>query len=129
VTVTVVAAVIEREGRFLLTRRPAGTHLAGLWEFPGGKVDAVEPHAAALRREMQEELDADVVVGEQVHEVTHSYADRTVRLHFYRCTLAGTPRPMLGQEMAWVDRARLQTLEFPEADRDLIDRLAGPAAR
>ena len=121
--ITVVAAVIEDGGRFLVTRRQKGVHLAGLWEFPGGKIDEGETHAAALVREIREELDADVDVGELVFEVTHPYEDRTVTLHFYRCTLRGTPRPLLGQEMRWVPRADLATLGFPPADEALIKLL------
>jgi 8-oxo-dGTP diphosphatase len=124
-TVVVVAAVIEAAGRFLLTRRKEGTHLAGFWEFPGGKVDPAEPHADALRREMREELDADVIVGEHVYGVVFPYEDRTIDLHFYRCTLIGTPRPLLGQEMAWVAGGDLHSLPFPDADRELITLLTG----
>ena len=123
VVITVVAAVIEEGGRFLVTRRQKGVHLAGLWEFPGGKIDEGETHAAALVREIREELDADVDVGELVFEVTHPYEDRTVTLYFYRCTLRGTPRPLLGQEMRWVPRADLATLGFPPADEELIKLL------
>ena len=121
--ITVVAAVIEEGGRFLVTRRQDGVHLAGLWEFPGGKIDQGETHAAALVREIREELDADVDVGELVFEVTHPYEDRTVTLYFYRCTLRGTPRPLLGQEMRWVPRVDLATLGFPPADEELIKLL------
>ena len=60
-TITVVAAVVEENDTFLVTRRPDGVHLAGLWEFPGGKIDPAESHADALRREMREELDTDCV--------------------------------------------------------------------
>ncbi len=116
----VVAGVIERDGRFLVTRRPEGTHLAGLWEFPGGKVHAAETHAEALRRELSEELDIAAQVGEQVHRVRHAYPEKTVELHFYRCAFEGEPRPMMGQEMRWVPRADLARLPFPEADADLI---------
>jgi 8-oxo-dGTP diphosphatase len=123
--IVVVAAVIEDQGRFLVTRRQHGTHLAGLWEFPGGKVDAPETHAEALRREIREELDADIVVSELVLCTTHEYAERTVTLHFYRCTLAGEPRPVLGQQMRWVSRAELVSLDFPAADAELIRMLAG----
>jgi len=119
----VVAAVIERANRFLVTRRQDGVHLAGHWEFPGGKVAAGETHAAALRREIIEELDADVVVHDLVLETTHTYPERTVTLFFYRCDLLGTPKPMLGQEMEWIPRAQLSSRTFPPADDELIRML------
>jgi len=122
--IVVVAAVIERDGSFLLTLRPDGTHLAGHWEFPGGKVHHSETHTEALRREIFEELDAIAHVGEIVHTVTHTYPEKTVELFFYRCELEGEPKPMLGQQMRWVDRAELSSLAFPEADRDLITLLS-----
>ena len=118
--IAVVAAVIERDDAFLLTLRPDGTHLAGHWEFPGGKVHHSETHAEALRREIFEELDAVASVGEIVHTVTHSYPEKTVELFFYRCELIGEPKPMMGQQMRWVRRQDLASLPFPEADRDLI---------
>jgi 8-oxo-dGTP diphosphatase len=118
--VTVVAAVIERDDAFLLTLRPDGTHLAGHWEFPGGKVHHSETHAEALRREVFEELDCVVDVGELVHTVTHAYPEKTVELFFYRCIVNGIPKPMMGQGMRWVQRTELATLPFPDADRDLI---------
>jgi mutator protein MutT len=127
--IVVVAAVIEEHGALLVTRRQKGVHLAGLWEFPGGKIDAGETHAAALRREIREELDADVDVGELVFEITHAYDDRTVALFFYRCSLRGTPRPRLGQEMRWVPRAELATLGFPPADEALIKLLTASPVR
>jgi 8-oxo-dGTP diphosphatase len=121
--VVVVAAVIERDGEFLLTLRLDGTHLAGHWEFPGGKVHESETHAEALRREIFEELDAVARVGELVHTVTHAYPEKTVQLFFYQCELDGEAKPMMGQEMRWVAKAELSTLPFPEADRDLITML------
>jgi len=125
--IAVVAAVIEHDGRLLVTRRQDGVHLAGMWEFPGGKVAQGESHAAALRREMLEELDADVAVGNLVLESSHAYPDRTVTLFFYRCDLLGVPRPMIGQEMDWVRRDELTSLMFPPADDELIKILAGGA--
>jgi 8-oxo-dGTP diphosphatase len=121
--IVVVAAVIERDGRFLLTLRPAGTHLADHWEFPGGKCQPHESHAEALRRELHEELDIVADVGALLHEVTHAYPDRTVTLHFYACDYLGEPKGMIGQQVRWVPRAELAALPFPEADADLIARL------
>jgi len=124
-TLHVVAAVIERDGCFLVTRRQAGVHLAGLWEFPGGKVAPGESHEDALRREMLEELDTDVAVRSVVTTAAHAYDDRHVTLHFYECELSGTPRPLLGQEMRWVPRSELRGLGFPPADEELIALLTG----
>lgn len=119
----VVAAVVEDRHRFLVTRRPPGVHLAGMWEFPGGKIDPDESHVAALRRELREELGVDADVGELVHDTTHAYPEVTVALYFYRCRLVGEPTPLLGQEMRWVPREELPSLGFPPADAELIDLL------
>jgi mutator protein MutT len=118
--IEVVAAVIEEHGLFLLTRRQEGTHLAGMWEFPGGKVDPGESHEHALRREIREELGADISVRDLILETSHAYPERTVTLYFYRCGLAGTPSPLLNQEMRWVPREELRDLGLPPADSDLI---------
>lgn len=123
--IVVVAAVIERGGRYLLTLRPRGTHLAGHWEFPGGKCEPHETHAEALRRELHEELDILADVGGLVHAVTHAYAERTVELHFYECRYSGEPKPMIGQAVRWVPRDELASLPFPDADADLIRLLTG----
>lgn len=119
----VVAAVIQRDDKFLLTLRPAGTHLEGRWEFPGGKCLPAESHVEALRRELHEELDILGHVGACLHSLTHSYSDHTVRLYFYECDFDGEPKPMLGQQIAWVARAQLGGLAFPEADAQLIAML------
>jgi mutator protein MutT len=129
VNVAVVAAIIQHDDRFLVTRRLAGVHLAGLWEFPGGKIDPDETHEAALAREIREELDTDIELGELVLATTHTYPEKSVTLYFYRCTLGGNPRPQLGQEMRWVDRDELASLEFPAADAELIRILTQTAAR
>ena len=127
VSIVVVAAVVEEDGAFLVTRRPDGVHLAGMWEFPGGKIDPAETHADALRREMREELDTDVAVHELAFHTTHSYPERTVTLYFYRCVLLQRPRPLLGQEMRWVTRSELPSLGFPPADEELIELLTSEA--
>jgi 8-oxo-dGTP diphosphatase len=128
VQAVVVAAVIERDDRFLLTLRQDGAHLAGHWEFPGGKALPTETHREALRRELHEELDIVCSVGECVYSVTYAYPEKTITLYFYRCGFEGEPKPMLGQEMQWVSRTELRQLRFPEADAALIDRLVAEAA-
>ena len=125
-SIVVLAAVVERDGAFLLTRRLEGTHLAGTWEFPGGKCEPDESHEACLSRELIEELGVDAEIGDEIFAITHAYPERTVELHFRKCTLSGEPVPQIGQEMRWVRREDLGALEFPEADRELIEMLRRP---
>ncbi|HEX2343316.1 MAG TPA: (deoxy)nucleoside triphosphate pyrophosphohydrolase [Vicinamibacterales bacterium] len=119
-TLTVVAAVVERGGRFLVTRRQPGVHLEGYWEFPGGKCEPAEAHDRCLRRELSEELGVDARVGDRLLETSHDYPDRTVTLHFYRCEIDQEPQPLLKQEIKWATRGELGSLEFPPADAELI---------
>jgi mutator protein MutT len=127
--IVVVAAVVERDGRFLLTKRLKGTHLEGAWEFPGGKCEPGEPHEACLVRELREELGVRATIGVEIFTVEHAYEERVVRLHFRECQLEGEPRPLLGQEIQWVGRSQLGGLNLPEADRGLIDVLLKDGAR
>lgn len=124
-TITVTAAVIERDDAFLVTRRLQGVHLEGTWEFPGGKCEPGESHTACLVREILEELGTGVRVGPEIFAVQHEYPGRVVELHFFACELAGEPAPLLGQEMRWVRREDLASLEFPPADAELIEHLSG----
>ena len=121
--IVVTAAIVERDAAFLVTRRPPGVHLEGLWEFPGGKCEPGESHDACLRREILEELGAAVVVRDEVFRVSHAYADRIVELHFFRCDILAEPRPLIGQEVRWVRREDLAALDFPPADAELIELL------
>jgi 8-oxo-dGTP diphosphatase len=123
IVVVVSAAVIEVEGRFLITRRQKGVHLEGVWEFPGGKCDAGETLHAGLARELREELDVQSRIGEEIFSTTHEYPDRSIELHFFRCELLGDPRPQLGQDMRWAARRELGELDFPPADAALIEML------
>jgi 8-oxo-dGTP diphosphatase len=118
--IVVTAAVIEHEGRYLVTRRQRGVHLEGYWEFPGGKCEPGESLADCLRRELREELGADAMIGEEIFTVTHKYPEKSVELHFLSCRLLGEPAPLLGQEMRWVTREDFRSLQFPPADDELI---------
>ncbi len=121
--VVVTAAVVERDGCYLVTRRKKGVHLEGLWEFPGGKCEREESLADCLRRELVEELGAGAAIGDEVFTVTQHYPERSVELHFFACRLAGDPTPLLGQEMRWVRRGELRSLTFPPADWELVELL------
>jgi 8-oxo-dGTP diphosphatase len=127
--ITVAAAVIRRQDEYFVTRRHAGVHLEGYWEFPGGKCDPGETLVDCLRREIREELDADVDVGAEIFAVTHEYPERVVELRFFDCELMGNPSAMLGQEMRWVRREDLGSLEFPPADAELLKVLSGATPR
>jgi len=118
--IVVTAAIVERDACFLVTRRLDGTHLAGTWEFPGGKCEPGETHEECLVREIDEELGVEAHVGALVYSTRHPYPERDVELHFYACTLDGEPIPQLGQQMQWVPRDMLDSLEFPPADAELI---------
>jgi len=124
--VEVAAGLIRDErGRYLITQRRKGSHLAGLWEFPGGKLEADETPAAGLRRELAEELSATFTVGDLVETVRWEYPDRVVVLHFFDCRVeSGEIVPQEEQAMQWVGPEQLATYDFPPADRELIRRLA-----
>jgi mutator protein MutT len=126
--IIVSAAVVERDGFFLVTRRLRGAHLEGYWEFPGGKCDVDERLDDCLVREIREELGCAVTVGVELLAVAHAYAERTVELHFFACELTGEPRPILGQDIRWVPGTDLHTLPFPPADDELIRLLAARTA-
>jgi 8-oxo-dGTP diphosphatase len=124
--ITVTAAVVERDGRLLVTRRGPGVHLEGYWEFPGGKCEPGEADDACLSRELAEELGVTVTTSRLLQCVSHEYGDRTIELRFYACEIAGDPAPLLDQEIRWVSRAELDTLQFPPADEELLRRLKNP---
>ena len=125
-----VAAALIRDtaGRYLITQRRRGSHLEGLWEFPGGKQEVGESPEACLKRELAEELSASFAVGEKFTTIRWEYPDRTVILHFFRCRLeSGTIEPLESQTMAWVAPERLGEFAFPPADREVVARLASRA--
>jgi 8-oxo-dGTP diphosphatase len=124
--VRVVAAVIRRDGRILVTRRPPGGPLGGLWEFPGGKVEPGECDRAALARELREELGCDASIGDELFRHDHDYPHVHVDLAFYACRLPQGARPRcLGvAEIAWVLPSELAAREFCPADVPVLARIA-----
>jgi 8-oxo-dGTP diphosphatase len=124
--VLVVAALIARGGEVLLTRRHDKGERAGLWEFPGGKVEQGEAEQGALARELLEELGAQVQVGSLYGRTEHSYPDLHVELALYHAQLVpgADPRPLQAAEMRWVQRAEMPSLPFCEADIPLLQQLA-----
>jgi mutator protein MutT len=122
--IEVAAGLVFRQGKLLITQRPEGGHLAGLWEFPGGKRESGETFEACLVRELREELGIAVGVGELVEDLTHVYPEKTVRLRFYRCTLKERePQPLGCPAFAWVGPDQLKDHSFPAADGRLLERL------
>ena len=122
-TIVVTAAIIERHGRWLMARRVKGTHLEGLWEFPGGKIEAGESLETCLARELAEELGVPCHVGALRLTTVHDYPGRRIELHFFDCTIDGEPRPLLGQDLRWVTASELASLPLPEADAGLVSLL------
>ena len=123
-SITVVAAVIGRGGKVLLTRRFDDAHLGGLWEFPGGKLEEGESMEAALTREICEELGVQVKVGSLISDRRFDYKDRTVHLYFFDCRIVkGDPRSLGVADLTWVFPAELGQYDMPKANAPLIARL------
>ena len=124
-TVVVVAALMRDDaGRVLLSRRPPGKHLAGTWEFPGGKLEPGESAAAGLARELAEELGIGVIACSPLLSLTHAYPEKTVRLLLRQVDAwEGEPCGREGQAMAWFEESALAELPMPAADRPMIKAL------
>jgi A/G-specific adenine glycosylase len=120
----VVAGVIWRDGRVLIDRRPAEGLLGGLWEFPGGKVEPGETLDAALRREVREEVDLDVEVGEELAVVRHAYSHFRITLHAFSCRWRGRrARPLGCDAVKWVRPGSLGRYAFPAANQPILRRI------
>ena len=127
VCVRVVAgALFDPDGRVLIAQRPAGKHLAGRWEFPGGKIGEDESSEMALIRELREELGVEVDAGgcRRLMTLTHAYADREVELQLYVVERwRGALHALDGQALKWVTLAALDAEDILEADRPFIEAL------
>lgn len=127
-TIIVSAGILVERGKVLLSRRKEGTHLAGTWEFPGGKVEDGEDPREALRRELEEELGIAARVGEIVHVTFHRYEDaaKSVLLLFFEAEReAGSPEPRALDvaEVRWADAGALDPATFPPADVAVLGKV------
>ncbi|HZT21758.1 MAG TPA: 8-oxo-dGTP diphosphatase MutT [Verrucomicrobiae bacterium] len=126
--IDVSAALIFRDGKVLITQRPAGAHLGGLWEFPGGKREPEETFEQCLVREIREELGVEIRVNAPFDEWTHAYPEKTVHLKFFICELArGEPRPLGCAALKWAGPSELANYPFPPADARLLKKLLNGA--
>ncbi|MEO8020158.1 MAG: (deoxy)nucleoside triphosphate pyrophosphohydrolase [Pseudomonadota bacterium] len=119
----VAAALFDAERRVLIAERPAGKHMAGWWEFPGGKVAADESDSQALVRELREELGVEARLDAQIMTLTHEYPDRVVDLVLWRVSTSGIPQGLDGQLLKWVDCQALGDERLLPADRPFIAAL------
>jgi 8-oxo-dGTP diphosphatase len=122
----VAGALYDSRGQVLIAQRTAGRHMAGRWEFPGGKVSVGESERAALTRELREELGIEVESARPFMRLRHAYEDREVELSLWIVErYAGTPRPLDGQCLAWLAPAQLPAADLLEADRPFVEALSG----
>jgi len=120
------AALIDGDGHVLLAQRPEGKAMAGLWEFPGGKVGPNETPEVALVRELKEELGIDTSVGclWPLAFASHAYADFHLLMPLFACRVwSGEPHPKEGQRLLWVHKSELKNYEMPPADMPLVEAI------
>jgi 8-oxo-dGTP diphosphatase len=125
-TIVVSAGVLIEHGRVLLTQRKPGTHLAGAWEFPGGKVESGENPRDALVRELREELGIETTVHEVLEVTFHRYPERAVLLIFYavrRQASSPAPRPLDIADFRWASAEELDEAQFPPADVAILSKV------
>lgn len=125
-TIRVVAAVIEQNGRYLVTQRRPTAVLPLLWEFPGGKVEADESDLEALAREVRHRVGVEIKPGAQISSVSHTYEHYTVELHLYECRLLeGEPSAVNVHQFRWVESDDFDQLPFTPADEASMSKLLG----
>ncbi|NES24795.1 MAG: 8-oxo-dGTP diphosphatase MutT [Symploca sp. SIO3E6] len=119
-----VAVIQDGQGKILIDRRRNQGLMAGLWEFPGGKVEPGETVTACIKREIQEELGIEIEVGRHLITIEHTYSQFQVTLVVHYCRhLGGVPQPLECDEIRWVSLAEIDQFSFPEANAQIIDAL------
>ena len=125
-TVRVVAAVIENDGRYLITQRRGNAVLPLLWEFPGGRVEANETDADALRREVRHRLGFEINPGKMISFVSHAYEHYVVELYLYECTIgSGSPHAENVNDFCWARSDEFDRYPFTPADEASVAKLLG----
>jgi 8-oxo-dGTP diphosphatase len=125
-TIRVVAAVLEKDGRYLITQRRASAVLALMWEFPGGRVEEGETDAQALKREVRHRLGAEIDVGKLISFVSHPYEHYVVDLFLYECALLGDTLEVRNvNAFKWVTSAEFDQYPFTPADEASMNKLLG----
>ncbi|MFT6389900.1 MAG: 8-oxo-dGTP diphosphatase [Cellvibrionaceae bacterium] len=120
----VVGVVINKDKQILIAKRPMNTHQGGLWEFPGGKVEAGEDVFDALKREFREEVAIEITMANPLMEINHDYGDKAVLLDIWLCNqFDGTAIGLEGQQIKWIELANIEQYAFPEANKAIILRL------
>lgn len=120
----VTAGLICNDKKYLITKRPDGSHLEGFWEFPGGKQEAGESLRTCMEREVMEELGMEVKAEKLLLTVQHEYDTKLVDLHFFECEcVKGSPKPFDGQEIRWVSPSDLKKYNFPPPDKKIVELL------
>lgn len=124
--INVAAAVIEKNAKILIAQRPEDSHMGLKWEFPGGKIEPGENVTGCLKREIKEELDLVIEVGEELTVVEHHYRDKTVILHCHWCRyLAGDAKTLDCHSFKWVSIDEMKKYDFAEADKPVVRLLMG----
>ena len=125
-TIRVVAAVVSKDGRYLITQRRPSAVLPLLWEFPGGRVELGESDEEALKRELRERLDAEIGVGQLISFVSHRYEHYTIELYLYECSLVSERISALAvHDARWVASCDFEDYEFTPADEASMTKLLG----
>ena len=117
----VAAAVIKQESKYLIAQRLEDSHLGGMWEFPGGKVQSGETLPEALKRELIEELGLTIEVHEELLKTTYEYPDKKIELTFFTAEIRGGEASAIEcEDFAWVSSSELTSYEFPPADKEIL---------
>ena len=119
-----VAVISSKEGKILIDRRKEGGEMGGLWEFPGGKIEPGETVEECIKREIKEELDLEILVGDRLTTITHAYKTFKVTLYVHDCQyLSGSPQALECEEILWVEPSQIHQYQFPQANTQIVNLL------